>query len=332
MGVLVTGGAGYIGGHVVSALRARGESVVILDDLSTGSPDRMSGDDVALDLSAAGAPTAIEELLREHAVHAVIHLAAKKQVGESVQQPAWYYQQNVGGLANLLLAMESARVGTLVFSSSAAVYGNGTGSPARESDAAVPINPYGETKLAGEWLVGDAVQAGWLRAVSLRYFNVAGAGSDELADRFATNLVPLVFERLAAGLPPRVFGGDYPTADGTCVRDYIHVVDLADAHLAVLDALREGRDVPPLLNVGTGAGHSVLEVLAAVQAVTGHATTPAMEPRRVGDPAALVADASVMASTLGWSARLSLTDMVSSAWRGFQHRVTPGDRGQQPAI
>jgi UDP-glucose 4-epimerase len=317
--VLVTGGAGYIGSHVVAGLTSRGESVVVIDDLSTGVPERVAGLVFrACDLASDGAPAQVEAILREHDIHAVVHLAAKKQVGESAQRPAWYYRENVGGLANLLLAMESARVSNLVFSSSAAVYGNGRGVPARESDAADPINPYGRTKLAGEWMVRDAVRAGWLRAVSLRYFNVAGAGSDLSADRFATNLVPIVFERLIAGEAPRVFGDDYPTPDGTCVRDYVHVVDLADAHVAVLDALSTGRAMPAELNVGTGAGRSVLEVLEMIRDVTGHATTPAIEPRRIGDPAALVADSSLIHAELGWSAKFGLREIITSAWSGFR--------------
>lgn len=322
---LVTGGAGYIGGHIVDALRTRGEAVVVVDDLSTGVRQRATARElVACDLAASDAPGEIAALLRERDVRAVIHLAAKKQVGESVAAPAWYYRQNIGGLANLLLGMEQAGVGTLVFSSSAAVYGDGTGAPAREDDATAPINPYGETKLVGEWLVRDAASAGWLRAVSLRYFNAAGAGSDLLTDRFATNLIPLVFARIAAGEAPRVFGGDYPTPDGTCIRDYVHVADLADAHLAVLDALRAGSEVPSVLNIGTGAGRSVLEVLEAIQNVTGHDTAPIIERRRAGDPASLVADATLVSSALGWTATRTLSDMVASAWSGFQARGAVG--------
>lgn len=315
----MTGGAGYIGGHVVAALQLRGESVVVVDDLSTGVPERVSGLPlVSCDLASDDAADQVEAVLREHEVHAVVHLAAKKQVGESVERPAWYYRQNVGGLANLLLGMESAGVSDLVFSSSAAVYGSGTGEPARESDTPEPINPYGETKLAGEWMVGGAVRAGWLRAVSLRYFNVAGAGSELLADRFATNLIPIAFERLRAGEAPRVFGDDYPTPDGTCIRDYVHVADLADAHLAVLDALAAGGPVPAAVNVGTGTGYSVFEVLATIRDVTGIATPPIVGARRPGDPATLIADASRIGAELGWSARFGLREIIASAWDGFR--------------
>lgn len=315
----MTGGAGYIGGHIVAGLQARGEQVVVLDDGSTGVRERISGVVIApCDLACDTAADELSDVLRAHDVRAVIHLAGKKQVGESVERPAWYYRQNVGGLANLLLGMEAAGVSTLLFSSSAAVYGNGTGEPAREGDALAPINPYGETKLVGEWMVRDAVQAGWLRSVSLRYFNVAGAGSDVLADRFATNLVPIVFERILAGEAPRVFGGDYATPDGTCIRDYIHVVDLADAHLVVLDALSSGQALPEALNVGTGAGYSVLDVLTAIREVTGTPTPPIIDPRRAGDPAVLIADASRIGAELGWSARFGLDEIVASAWRGYR--------------
>jgi len=315
MTVLVTGGAGYIGGHVVDQLLATGERVVVVDDMTTGVRERLGGlPRLDVDLATSDAPAALEAFMREHEVEAVVHFAAKKQVGESVARPAWYYAQNMTGLANVLLAMEAAGARTLVFSSSAAVYGQGTGEPAREDDPCSPINPYGETKLAGEWLVDAARRAGAVDAVSLRYFNVAGAASTRLADRFALNLVPMVFERLDRGEAPRVFGDDYPTADGSCVRDYVHVVDLAAAHLAALAALRRGAPVSPALNVATGRGYSVFEVLETIREVTGIPTPPVVEPRRPGDPAVLVADPARIREELSWTASLGLRDMVESAW------------------
>lgn len=315
MTLLITGGAGYIGGHVAAQLRTVGTPFVVVDDFSTGVADRIV-DEPVLDVPLAS-DRAVDELasfMRTHDVDAVVHFAAKKQVGESVAQPARYWHENIGGLANLVTAMERAGANSLVFSSSAAVYGQGTGAPAREDDPLAPINPYGRTKLAGEQLVSDAVRAGVLRAVSLRYFNVAGAQNRVLADRFALNLVPMLMERLREGRAPLVFGADYPTADGTCVRDYVHVVDLAGAHLDALDALRAGKDLSPALNVGTGRGHSVFEVLDAVQRLSGIEIPASVGPRRAGDPAALVADPTRISLELGWKAVLGLDDMVASAW------------------
>lgn len=324
MSVLVTGGAGYIGAHVVRLLRERGDSVVIVDDLATGRVERVSGLPLTqLDLAESDAPARLAAVFAEHQIDAVIHFAARKRVGESVERPAWYYQQNVGGLANLLMAMESAGVGRLVFSSSAAVYGRSEGAMLTERAATQPMNPYGETKLVGEWLVNDAVAASGMRATSLRYFNVAGAGWPELGDAAVLNLVPMVFERLDAGESPVIFGGDYPTVDGTCVRDYVHVLDLAEAHLAALDATREGDPRHDVFNVGTGTGSSVREMVDEILRVSGSDARPEVRERRPGDPAEVVADATLIAERLGWRARRGVTDIVESAWRahvGFREK------------
>jgi len=314
--VLVTGGAGFIGSHVVRLLRERGDEVVVVDDLVSGDPDRVSGVPlINLDLAHTDSPDALETIMRGYGVRSVIHFAARKHVGESVDRPAWYYQQNVGSLANVLLAMERARVSEIVFSSSAAVYGSSEGSSLRENTPTKPINPYGETKLVGEWLVAAAVKSAGLRASSLRYFNVAGAGWPELGDTAVLNLVPMVFERIDQGLPPLIFGEDYATPDGTCIRDYIHVLDLAEAHLATLDSLSRGSARHDIYNVGTGKGSSVREMVAMILTESGSCLVPEIQPRRAGDPAVVVADAQSIADSVGWVAKLDLADIVASAWK-----------------
>ncbi|MDR1294419.1 MAG: NAD-dependent epimerase/dehydratase family protein, partial [Bifidobacteriaceae bacterium] len=233
---------------------------------------------------------------------------------------AWYFQQNVGGIATVLLAMERAGVDMLVFSSSAAVYGMPDVPRVTEDTPLVPINPYGQTKVVGEWIAADAARAWGLRLACLRYFNVAGAGWPELGDPAVLNLVPMVLEKLADGAPPVIFGDDYPTADGTCVRDYIHVLDLAEAHLAAIDYLeRLDRDRPAsVFNVGTGTGASVREVIEAIGVASGLDVTPRVAPRRPGDPPYLVGDPSRIAEVLGWRASRGLTEIVSSAWGAWQ--------------
>ncbi|QNE35084.1 UDP-glucose 4-epimerase GalE [Leifsonia shinshuensis] len=314
MRVLVTGGAGYIGSHVVRLLRDRGDDVTIVDDLETGDPGRVPGVDlISLRLDDTAAIDTLAATLAGH--DAVIHFAARKRVDESVRRPAWYYQQNVGGMANLLLAMEAADVPALVFSSSAAVYGAAAGERLDESTPTVPINPYGRTKLIGEQMLDEARAATGLRAASLRYFNVAGAGRPELGDTAVLNLVPMVFEKLDQGLAPVIFGDDYPTPDGTCVRDYIHVTDLAEAHLAALDLVARA-DEPRhhVFNIGTGRGSSVREMVDMILEVSGIDIEPVVAPRRAGDPAAVVADPARARDELGWTARLTLRDIVESAW------------------
>ena len=314
MSVLVTGGAGYIGAHVVRLLWQRGDDVVVVDDLSSGRAERVTGITVVeLDLGDSTCVGPLTDVARRHGVNACVHLAARKQVGESVQRPAWYYAQNVGGTAHLLLALESAGVERLVFSSSAATYGQPDATKVNEDEPPRPINPYGESKLVGEWLVRDAARAWGLRQVSLRYFNVAGAGWPDLGDTAVLNLIPIAFDRLSRRQSPLVLGDDYPTADGTCIRDYVHVRDLADAHLAALDHLASEHRPYDVFNVGTGRGSSVLEVLAEVGRVTGSDTTPQIAPRRSGDPAALVADVSRIERLLGWHARHDLSEIVHSA-------------------
>ncbi len=314
MTTLVVGGAGYIGSHVVRLLLERGEEVVVVDDLSTGFAERTRGADlVKLDVTRPDASEKIAFHLRASGADSVIHFAAHKQVGESVQRPEMYWHDNIGGLANVLSACENAGVRDVVFSSSAAVYGVPDVDLVTEELAPRPINPYGETKFVGEWMLADAERAHDMRTVALRYFNVAGAGWPELADTQVMNLVPIVLDALANGKAPLVFGDDYDTPDGTCIRDYVHVVDLAEAHIAALDYLRGDERPHRVFNVGTGTGSSVLEVVDAIARATGQEITPEIGPRRAGDPARLVCSNERIRATLGWESTKTLDDIVASA-------------------
>ncbi|MFD4986311.1 UDP-glucose 4-epimerase GalE [Streptomyces sp. NPDC058374] len=317
---LITGGAGYIGAHVVRALAEAGEDAVVLDDLSTGVEGRLPASATLVQGTTLDRPL-LDKVFADHAITGVIHLAAKKQVGESVSVPLRYYHDNVEGLRVLLAATVAAGVDSFVLSSSAAVYGMTDVDLVTEETPCAPMSPYGETKLAGEWLVRATGRAHGLRTACLRYFNVAGAGGPELADTGVFNIVPMVFERLTDGVPPQIFGDDYPTEDGTCVRDYIHVVDLAEAHVAAARALAAatpGEDLT--VNVGSGRGVSVRELIDLINEVTGKNIEPVVVDRRPGDPARVVASAERAAEALGWRARLTPRDMVSSAWEGWPGR------------
>ncbi|MDO4242207.1 MAG: UDP-glucose 4-epimerase GalE [Actinomyces sp.] len=325
MSILVAGGAGYIGAHVVRLLLERGQEVVVVDDLSYGTAERVQGAAlVELDVASGGAAEHLTDVMKRHRVSAVIHFAARKQVGESVARPAWYYEQNVGGLAAMLLAMEAAGVDQMIFSSSAAVYGMPPVEVVPEDIDCRPINPYGETKLIGEWMMADCERAWGLRWAGLRYFNVAGSGWDDLGDMATLNLIPMVLDRLARGETPKIFGTDYPTPDGTCIRDYIHVHDLAVAHIAALDHLAAGEAMSEhVFNVGTGTGSSVREVVSKVVAATGLDLVPEELPRRAGDPPQLIGDPTRIGEVLGWRAEHDLDDIVASAvsaWRADPHR------------
>ncbi|MFF5334224.1 UDP-glucose 4-epimerase GalE [Streptomyces sp. NPDC013181] len=318
---MVTGGAGYIGAHVVRAMLAGGQRVVVFDDLSTGRADAVP-DGVPLVTGTVLDREALDTVIREHGVTGVVHVAGKKQVGESVERPLHYYKENVTGLEVLLEAMVAAGVERLVFSSSAAVYGMPDVDLVTETTPCAPMSPYGETKLVGEWLIHAAARAHGLRCASLRYFNVAGAAAPELADAGVFNLIPMVFERLEAGGSPRIFGDDYATEDGTCVRDYIHVEDIASAHLAAarrLESAEPGTDLT--LNIGRGEGSSVREMVDRILKVTGHEDTVAeVAPRRPGDPARVVASADRIRRELDWSARYGVDEMIESAWQGWRLR------------
>ncbi|MFD9861539.1 UDP-glucose 4-epimerase GalE [Streptomyces alboflavus] len=323
---LIAGGAGFIGGHVVKAMRDAGERVVVVDDLSTGSRAAVP-EDVPLLVGSVLDGEFLARVFRDHPVEGVVNLVARTQVGESVDLPLLHYRQNVEGFRVLLSAMEHAGVRKLVYSSSASVYGMPDVDLVTEDTPCAPLSPYGETKLIGEWLARAAHRAGRVDFINLRYFNVAGAASPELADERILNLVPMVFDRLTAGTAPRIFGDDYATPDGTCVRDYIHVADIASAHLAATRHLRAHDDVARTFNVGRGEGLSVRELISVIQDVTGHDIAPVVVERRPGDPAKVVADAAPIGRELGWAARHGVVDMITSAWEGWCLRHPEARRG-----
>lgn len=314
---LVTGGAGYIGAHVVKAMRDAGEDVVAFDDLSTGQADRVGASPLVV--GSVLDRDLLQATFAEHRVHGVVHIAAKKQVGESVADPLLYYRENVTGLGTLLEVCQARGVDRFVFSSSAATYGLPDVDLVTEDTPGVPLSPYGESKLIGEWMLRACDTAFGLRTLSMRYFNVAGTASAELADPGVFNLIPLVFQALTRGERPKVFGGDYPTPDGTCIRDYVHVADIADAHLEAAKALDAGAS-SQTYNIGRGEGASVLEVMRVVGQVTGLDVVPQIVDRRPGDPARVVASVDRIREGLGWTAKFDLEQMVASAWSAWPHR------------
>ena len=316
--VLVTGGAGYIGSHACKALAGAGFQPVVFDNLSRGHREAVRwGPLVEGDLADRQRLCAA---LIEHKVEAVMHFAAYAYVGESVTDPALYYRNNLGGTLSLLEAMREAGIGEIVFSSTCATYGIPDGVPIREDAPQRPVNPYGETKLAIERALHWYAAAYGLRSVSLRYFNAAGADPEgEIGEHHEpeTHLVPLVLQAaLGHGPHIEIYGTDYPTPDGTAIRDYVHVCDLAIAHLRALERLRGGGG-SAAVNLGTGQGHSVREVIAAAELASGRKVPARAAPRRPGDPPALVADPSLAAEILGWRAQHSDLDTIirtSLAW------------------
>ena len=315
---MLTGGAGYIGAHIVRAFAAAGLPVVVLDDLSTGIRENVPPEVPFVQASVSDAD-AVRAALREHDVTGVLHLAAQKAVAESVTKPLFYWHENVGGMRSLLQSCLDEGVDRVLFSSSAAVFGNPPVDFVTEETPVAPMSPYGETKLVGEWMLRDVAAATGLRWAALRYFNVAGAGAPALADRSVNNLVPMTFQALTEGRNPQLFGDDYDTRDGSCIRDYIHVVDLAEAHAAAAARLDEA-PLGEVFNVGRGEGVTVSEVFATVREVTGIDFTVDVVGRRAGDPAAYFADATKIGKELGWTARLDLADMVRSTWEAWQQR------------
>ncbi|WP_197378977.1 UDP-glucose 4-epimerase GalE [Mycolicibacterium mengxianglii] len=317
MSWLVTGGAGYIGSHVTRAMLDADIPVVVIDDLSTGFEQFVPESAQFVRGTLLDAELVRDTLLR-HQVRGVIHVAGYKYAGESVKLPLHTYEQNVSAMIVLLKAMEQTAADKIVFSSSAATFGTPDVEMVDESTATAPQSPYGETKLIGEWLLRDTGRASGLRHTSLRYFNVVGSGSTELFDASPHNLFPKVFDMLLQGQTPRINGDDYPTPDGTCVRDYIHVADLAAAHVAAARRLDDGLPVEPVYNLGSGAGTSVREIMTAIRTVTGIDFEPEVTPRRPGDPARIVASGDLAARDLDWQMRHSLQDMVASAWAARQ--------------
>ncbi|WP_098461226.1 UDP-glucose 4-epimerase GalE [Propionicimonas paludicola] len=311
---LVTGGAGYIGAHVVRSLQQQGMTPVVLDDLSSGLA-KFVPDGVAFVQADINDTVAVTAALTDHGCVGVIHVAGFKYAGVSVQRPLHTYTQNVTGTASVLAAMEAAGVKHIVFSSSAAVFGTPDTELVTEESATRPESPYGESKLIGEWLIADVARAReGFTGVCLRYFNVVGSATDEVYDASPHNLFPLVIEALLAGRTPRINGVDYPTPDGTCVRDYVHVGDLADTHVAAAQALLAGTPLKPAYNLGSGTGLSVRQIMDTMAEVSGIDFTPEIADRRPGDPARIVADGSAAAADLGWKMSYSPSEMVSTAW------------------
>ena len=310
--ILVVGGAGYIGAHVAYLLQENGYGVRIYDDFSNGLKSRIDGkfSDVVIGdvLDRQALISACE------GIDAVIHLAAKKAVGESVDNPLKYYENNVGGTLNLLAAMSLKGVKRIVFSSTAAVYAPSEKLAITEDDLTEPLSPYGQTKLLSEKLISAVAKAENLSAISLRYFNVVGALRDEFADNSKDNLVPKVFAALKAGKNPEIYGSDYPTKDGSCIRDYIHVSDLAKAHLVALEKVF-ATNVDEVYNVGSGTGYSVTEMINQIAESIGKSITPTLSPRRPGDTAQLIASIAKIERDLGWKPERSLKEMIDSAWQ-----------------
>ncbi len=317
MAILVTGGAGYIGSHTVKALQRQGRDVVVLDNLYKGH--RQALKDVPLHIGDLGDPAFIQGVFEKHPVDAVVHFAALSLVGESVERPDLYFRNNTAYALNLLDAMVKNGVINLVFSSTAAVYGEPNNVPIDEAHPKAPTNPYGESKLFVEQILQRYSEAFGVRSVSLRYFNAAGADpSGEIGEDHQpeTHLIPIILQTLLGKREHiQIFGTDYPTADGTCIRDYIHVNDLSDAHILALDALARGRETTAY-NLGSGQGFSVREVIQCVERVTGKQVPVVESPRRPGDPAVLVASSERIKQDLQWDPKYEkLEAIIETAWQ-----------------
>jgi len=319
--ILVTGGAGYIGSHTAHLLKGHGYEVVIADDLSRGHEYNVRG--FPFHKLRMQDTAAMADLLKSARIEAVMHFAAYIAVGESTQVPEVYFSNNTGGTLSLLTAMVETGVSNIVFSSTAAVYGMPQTVPIPETSPYAPLSPYGDSKVMVEKILDWMDQFRGVRSVCLRYFNACGAeaeyGLGEEHDP-ETHLIPLLLRAVTTGEPITLFGDDYPTPDGTCIRDYIHVMDLADAHVLALRHLLKGGE-SLRFNVGTGSGYSVREVLGAVEKITGQKVPFRMGPRREGDAPVLVANSDKLKSTLGWQPRYTdIHDIVRSAWDFDQRR------------
>ena len=319
--LLVTGGAGYVGSHAVRQLLRKGEKIVVLDDLSEGHRQATVGVDlVVADLAdSTQIGSVLDELFQREAFDVVLHFAGRAYVGESVRDPERYYRINLGGGIELLSAMARNKVPGIIFSSTCATYGEPDTMPILEDHPQRPVSAYGRTKLAFELALKDFEIAHGIRHINFRYFNAAGAHPDgDLGEdhRPETHLIPLVCDAALGSRPAvDIFGTDYPTPDGTCIRDYIHVVDLADAHILGVEALRSGA-VSASYNLGTGHGYSVLEVVEAVKRASGQDVTVRHTPRRPGDPPRLVASSKKVSDELGWKPKFNgLDEIVQTAWR-----------------
>jgi UDP-glucose 4-epimerase len=326
--ILVVGGAGYIGTHMVLDLLRADYPVVILDNLSRGHRALIPGGEfVEGDM---GNPADLERVFQQYPIKAVMHFAAHSQVGESVDLPLMYYRNNMANTITLLEAMQAAGVNHFIFSSSAAVYGEPEKIPITESHSCTPTNPYGTTKLTVEHILSDVSQATNLTYCSLRYFNAAGADrSGDIGERHEpeTHLIPLVLQ-VATGerASIKIFGDDYPTPDGTCLRDYIHVSDLTQAHLLALESLLQGGS-SVTYNLGNSTGYSVKQIIEAARRITGHAIPAMTDDRRAGDPAVLVADSTLIRKQLGWQPRYeTIEEIIQSAWLWHQKEAAAKGR------
>ena len=310
---MVTGGAGYIGSHIVRNFLESGIPVVVLDNFSTGVRGFVPPSVPLVELDLLDA-SGVHAALIDHAVTGVVHVAGFKFAGISVEKPLHAYEQNVVATMALLEAMNLAEVSKIVFSSSSSVYGNAASGLVSESQPFSPTSPYGESKVVAEWLLRNQGFAHGLVHTSLRYFNVVGSASDDLPDVSPHNLLSMAFAALETGNTPQIFGDDYDTPDGTCIRDYIHVADLAKAHVSAAKWMDEGQSIERAYNLGGGTGTSVLEMMTAISEVTGIAFTPEVSPRRAGDPARVVASGDLASRDLGWAMGHSLEEMIGSAW------------------
>ena len=315
---LLTGGAGYIGSHVVREFARHGIAHVVLDDLSTGFRDYVP-EEIPFVHGSAVDPKVVGELFAQFPIRGVMHLAGLKYAGQSVLEPTRFYDANYTSTRVLVDAAGEAGVDRFVLSSSCSWYGTPDREIVTEDSPAQPESPYGQSKVMSEWLLRAVARTRpELRQVSLRYFNVVGSGEPSLVDRSPYNLFPRVFSALAEGVRPTVWGSDYPTPDGTCIRDYVHVQDVAEAHVLLARVLDAGPAPSDVYNIGTGHGASVLEVISAVGAHAGLDIDPEILPRREGDPARIVGSARRLQDELGWAARHDLASMVSTAWDAWQ--------------
>ena len=317
MKVLITGGAGYIGAHIAKCFLDAGHEVVSFDDLSNSDLKRVSYLGLNFVEGSVTDASILESVM--NSVDLVIHCAGLKSVEESEKFPEKYHLVNYVGTQTLLNAMNNAGTRNLIFASTAAVYGNSVTSPISESSNPIPVSVYGKTKLEAEALISEYVNMGELKAISLRFFNTVGAIEPELGDSSRDNLFPKVFSSIERKLPPEIFGDDYPTPDGTCIRDYIHVQDIAEAHLLMSEYILETNN-HEIFNLGTGTGYSVKEIIAGIEKISGVNLDPVVKSRRAGDLDVAYADVSKVSKLTGWKTKYNLDEMIESAWKAWGGR------------